>query len=216
MEITPTFELSSESDSAIKLYHSAFGFREFTASQAQGLPSFVLDNAYSEQEKKYLEHAKKIHVSKIPKKSNIITSHTLYKVKSNDEGKLYIKARIVPHGNRDKMKHVLKTDSSSCSPIGLRIVCSIASIMSWPLSKVDFDSAFLQSGASMRDVYVCPPKECNSRMKYYWLLLSASYGLVNANSKWQTASDDCLYEFGLEQLSYVPQLFYKNLIEPCP
>ena len=144
----------------------------------------------------------------MPKSANIISSHTLYKVKSNDNGQLYIKARIVPHGNRDRMKSVLKTDSNSCSPIGLRLVCSIGTMLSWPISKVDFDSAFLQSGASTRGVYVRPPKESESRVKFYWLLLTASYGFVNANSKWQTASDDCLYEYGLQQLPEVPQLFY--------
>lgn len=147
-------------------------------------------------------------MSRIPKFANVVSSHTLYKVKSNDNGELYMKARIVPHGNHDRMRSVLNTDANSCYPIGIRIVCSIATIFSWPLSKVDFDSAFLQSGASNRDVYVRPTRECNTRRNYYWLLLSASYGLVNVNSKWQTASDECLYEYGLQQLHEVPQLFY--------
>ena len=210
VEITPACELSSESETVVKQYLDYFGFKEFTLSQAQGLPRFVLHNSYVAQEKSYLDHAKKIHVSKLPKSANIISSHTLYKVKSNDNGQLYIKARIVPHGNRDRMKSVLKTDSNSCSPIGLRLVCSIATLFSWPISKVDFNSAFLQSGASTRDVYVRPPKESDSRVKFYWLLLTASYGLVNANSKWQTASDDCLYEYGLQQLPEVPQLFFSR------
>ena len=70
----------------------------------------------------------KVHVSEVAKIANIISSHTLYKVKSNDNGKLYIKTRIVSHGNHDKTKLALKSDVSSCLPVGLRYVCSFAII----------------------------------------------------------------------------------------
>lgn len=50
-------------------------------------------------------------------------------------------------------------------------------------------------------------------MKFYWLLLTVSYGLVNANSKRQTASDDCLYRYGLMQLPGVPQLSHMMSIK---
>lgn len=59
----------------------------------------------------------------------------------------------------------------------------------------------------MRDVYVCPPRESADRSSS-WLLLTAAYGLVNANAKWQTQSDALLRELGLRQFSAVPQLFY--------
>ena len=140
--------------------------------------------------------------------ANIISCNILYKVKSNDNGKLYIKSRIVPHSNHGSMKLVLKTDGSSCSPVGFRYVCSIVTIFSRPVWKVGFDIAFLQSGDSKQDVYVRPPKECASRHNFPWLLLTALYGLVNANYKWQMASDDCLYQFGMAQLPEVPHLFF--------
>ena len=54
VEITPFCELSSESESVLKEYRDHFGFKEFTSSQAQGLPRFVLHNAYVAQEKSYL------------------------------------------------------------------------------------------------------------------------------------------------------------------
>ena len=103
---------------------------------------------------------------------------------------------------------MLKTDASSCSPVGLRYVCSIATIFSWPVWKVDFDTVILQSGDSKQDVYVRPPKKCASPHKFPCLLLTASYGLVNANYKWQMESDYCLYQFGMAQLPEVPQLFF--------
>lgn len=81
VEMTPMVELESESESVVKSYRDHFGFKEFTSSQAQGLPCFVLHNAYNEQEKSYLNHVRKVHVSKVPKMANIISSHTTYKVK---------------------------------------------------------------------------------------------------------------------------------------
>lgn len=37
----------------------------------------------------------------VPSGGNLINSHTLYKVKSNDNGSFKLKARIVPHGNEE-------------------------------------------------------------------------------------------------------------------
>ena len=150
-----------------------------------------------------------MHVSKISRNANIIVSHTLFKIKENDCGQLYLKCRIVPDGNFDAQKKGLRTDSPVCLPTGMRIVCSLATIQKWYLTKIDFQSAFLQSGSATRDVYVLPPNECQHRRAFYWLLLTATYGLVNANVKWQLAIDDTLQKLGLIQLRQFPQLFAK-------
>ena len=68
-------------------------------------------------------------VNKVPKGSNLITSHVIYKVKANDDGPLKMKARIAPHGNKDKDRDLLKTDSAQCPSTGIRILVSIATIM---------------------------------------------------------------------------------------
>lgn len=104
-----------------------------------------------------------------------------------------IKRRIFLGGNHDRMKKVLKTDTNSCLSVGLRVLCTIVTSITCPISNVDFDSRFLQSGVVTRDVYMRPPNECTSRCKFLWLLRSASYGLVNANSTYQAANDVCLY-----------------------
>ena len=130
MEIPHTHRLSSESVISIKQFSDLFGLKEFTMSQAQELSGYVLNDAYFDQEKYYLDHVKVVHVSKIPKSKNIISSHTLYSVKTNENNNPYIKARIIPHGNHDRLRSVGKTHAYFCFPIGDRIVCSIASIMS--------------------------------------------------------------------------------------
>lgn len=97
------------------------------------------------------------HVSKIPAGANVITSHVIYKVKTNDDGSLKMKELIAPHGNKDIDKDKLKTNSAACPPVGIRILLSLASVFKWCLAKVDFTSAFLQTGKAERDVYVVPP-----------------------------------------------------------
>ncbi len=94
-------------------------------------------------------------------------------------------------------------------PVGIRILLSICNIFKWNLAKVDVQSEFLQTGSALRDVYVVPPRECKSR-SFYSLLLTAAYGLVNANAKRQEHSNNFLKSFGFNQLVYVPQPFYKT------
>ncbi len=115
------------------------------------------------------------------------------------------KERIAP--NKDQDKDNLKTDSSTCPPVVIRILLSLCNILKWSIAKVDAKSAFLQTGAATLELYVIPPRECSDRSKY-WLLLTAAYGLVNANVNWQESSDNFLRCIKFEQLVYVPQLFY--------
>lgn len=65
-------------------------------------------------------------------------------------------------------------------------------------------------GKAERDVYVRPLRESPAKTTYLWLLLTASYGLVNANAKWQNQSDERLLEYGLYQSRQVTQLFFKR------
>ena len=45
---------------------------------------------------------------------------------------------------------------------------------------------------------------------HLWLLLTAAYGLLNTNGKWQVQSDRGLLDYGLVQSKHVPQLFFKR------
>lgn len=142
--------------------------------------------------------------------ANIIGSHTLYKVKQNDDGSLKLKARIAPHGNEDDLKDVLNKDCSTCPPTGLRMLESVASPFGWTVYKADVEAAFLETDEAQRDVYVLPPRKIQTRATHLWLLLAASYGLVNSNAKWQNQSDTLILENGLSQSKHVSQLFYKK------
>jgi len=104
------------------------------------------------------------------------------------------------------MKDMMLTDCSICPPHGFRIVLFVAAIFKWRITHADVLTAFLQTGDAKRSVYVKPPYESAQR-GVYWLLLVATYGLVNANAKWQSKSDAGLQKLGLVPVTQVPQLF---------
>ncbi len=174
-------EVSAVHKEALETYFKTFGQKEFLLHHAEGLLSHPIWNAYHDEEINFMKIFRSVSIDKVPNSSNVITSHVIYKVKANDDGTLKMKARIAPHGNKDKDRDLLKTDSVQCPPTGISILISIATIMKWPLAKIDFTSAFLQTGDAKRDVYVIPSRECRRR-SCYWLLLTSAYGLVNANA----------------------------------
>lgn len=207
IHISPGDDLQSAEKEASLMYFERFKYKDFLISHTEGLPSFVVENSYKKEEEAFTSKVKKVHVSKIPKSSNTITSHAFYKCKQTDDGSIIVKTRIAPPGNKDKEKEGLKTDSAVCSPLGIRVLLTLAVIFRFVIAKIDARSAFLQTGEAMRDVYVIPPRECKSRM-YYWLLETAVYGLVNSNAKWQMKSDNLFFDIGFLQCTHIPQLFY--------
>lgn len=96
---------------------------------------------------------------------------------------------------KDEDIYMLKTDSATCTPTGIRLVLSVAPIFKWHLVKFDFKSAFLKTGRTQLEIYVVPPHEYSDRPSY-WLMPTAVYGLVNANAKWQEHSDKFLLSIG--------------------
>ena len=122
----------------LEAYFKMFSQKDFLLHHAEGLPSHPLWNAYKDEEQKFMKTVREIPINKVPKNSIIMTGHVIYKVKGNDDGSLKMKARIAPHGNKGKDRFNLKTDSSQCSPTGIRILTSIATIMKYPISRIDF------------------------------------------------------------------------------
>jgi len=135
-------ELSSLEPNAIQVYFDVFKFKEFLFYHAQGLPQFVVQNAYKCEEDSFRKTVRSVHVSNVPQNANVISSHVLYKVKKMDDGSMKIKARIAPHGNKDKFKNDLKKDSATCPPVGIRIALSIASMLKWDTAKIDLHLLF--------------------------------------------------------------------------
>lgn len=183
-----------------------FGNKSFLRHQAQAFGQFPFVNAYQAEENEFLKNVQIINRQDVPRDANIISSHTIYKIKLNDDSSLKLKARIAPHGNEDCENDIMKSDCCMCSPIGIRILISIATFRGCRVIRIYVKTAFLQSIPANRNVYVIPPRESQSR-GVLWVLLAAAYGLVNSNAKWQVKSDDALTSLSLVQSSTIPQLF---------
>ena len=203
-----TVELKSSEQHDLTSMLKHFGNKPFLAHKAQGFPFHVLQKAYKAEEESFKKTVRVIDPSSVPAKENIISSHVLYKIKITDGEGLQLKARIAPHGNEDSIKREMRSDCSMCDPTGVRVLISNATVRKWRISKVDVKSAFLQTGPAERSVYVIPPLVSEDRFRSVWLLLAASYGLVNANAKFQVQSDNLLLDLGMLRVTDIPQLFY--------
>lgn len=200
--------ITSNEQEILRSMQTAFGNKSFLKYQCQGFELHPLYNAYQKEEEQFLDIIQVVPIELVPENANIVNSHVLYKLKSNDDKTIALKARIAPHGNEDKEKEKLTTDCQTCPPSGIRIVLSLSSLKGWKTIRIDAKRAFLKTGRATREVYVIPPTESKMRSTHRWLLLVAAYGLVNSGAKWQHQSDDVLFSMGLLQSKYIPQLFY--------
>lgn len=200
-------ELSSTGTDQLHQCYEVFRTKEILLHQAQGLSQFLTQNACSTKDINFKKIVKEVNSSKVSSNANIASSHVLYKAEIQDDTSIMIKARIAPHGNKDKEKHTVKSDFAVCPSLQIRTLLSIANIFKRTQARIEVKSTFLRTGEAERDIYVEPPRECKNR-SLYWLLLTAAYGLVNAGAKWQDHCDSFFYELGFQQLPYVPQLSY--------
>lgn len=150
-----------------------------------------------------------IHRSDIPKNSNIIASHVVYRRKSTG----VVKARICPWGHRDVEKDYLRSDAPCMNFETFRLVLSIAAEKHWQIGQMDVKAAYLQAQGFNRDIYVKPPKEENDSDRY-WKLTAAAYGLTESGRLWYLTSDSALTEvYGLSKSKYENTLYFKKSSE---
>ena len=148
-----------------------------------------------------------IPISSIPRGSNIVSSHVVYRWKDRNTPRERLKARIVPHGNRDRDREHLRSDSPSMKPEVLRVLCSYAVDMGFDLRAIDIKTAFLRTGQLDREVFVRPPPEATDRQNY-WKLLKPAYGLVDGPIRWYHHSRRSLLSFGLTPSNVDPTLYF--------
>ena len=195
----------------LKRIHERFGGYDRTRNQLSWVPHWVLDKALQTELRNYEPVVELICSDSVPPHANVIDSHTLYKVKVKDGGSLQLKARIVPHGNKDLYKELIRSDSEVAEHSSYRTVMAFAAIFSIELFKVDVKAVFLQSGPARRTVYVRPPYDAFMKGRL-WKLKAAVYGLTEANRVFQQCSDDVLSnpkKMGLSSIQCTKQLFAK-------
>lgn len=94
----------------------------------------------------------------MPMKANVITSHVVYEVKTDEAGVRTLKAIIYPHSNRDMMKDELRKYSATAQYDIVRLMLSIKVLLPFNLGLVFINGAYMQSGPIRRQICVRPPK----------------------------------------------------------
>lgn len=83
----------------------------------------------------------------------------------------------------------------------MRIVLKSMALWKWRLSKLDINCAFPHTFKAERDVYLLPPFESSARVRFVWLVITASYGRINYKANWDWLSDTPLTGIGFKRMN---------------
>lgn len=186
------------------------GGKQVSGGHLSFAPAWILEEAFNnEMADNWSDAYEMVDEDTVPRSANKIGCHTVYKVKDapDGNGELYMKARNVLHGNRDKDRFNVRRDSASADLCVIRLVISIGLILGFSFGTADVKGAYMQSGPAKRDIYVRPPKEFRARGKI-WRLLRLPYGIVEAGRQWLCAIEDWMINvYKMERVFGVDQLF---------
>lgn len=202
---------STEMD-ILKDIEDKIGTSQVTASALAFAPSWIVEKAMkAEHDENWKDAYTEVEESSLPHNSNVVSSHSIFKIKTLDDGEIKLKGRIVVHGNRDSEKDLVRGDCASADMLVIRLVIAIGTCLGFLFGTGDIKGAFMQSGPIKRDVYVRPPRDCYRKRGIVWKLLKLPYGLVDAGRQWLIKIESWMIEeYGLERVFGVSQLFIKR------
>lgn len=120
--------LISNEHNVLKEMMGVFGNRPFMLHHSQALDQYPPVNVYKHKLDVFIKQVREVLRSSVLRDANNISSHTLYKVKTNDNSSLQQNAITAPHGNDDTIKDEIKSDCCMRPPIGIRLILSAASM----------------------------------------------------------------------------------------
>ncbi len=209
--------LESSEQEVLKQIRKVIGDKAVSEKKLQFAPRWIIDKAIDAEKMNYKASVEPICRLKLPRDSNIVSSHHFFVVKFDGEsGKLKLRCRVVPHGNRDQLKNELRSDSSTAQFPVIRTVLSMAVIHKLKLATLDISKAYLQAGDLQRDIYMRPPTGWESSRGEVWKLMKPAYGLVESGRLWQTTVEPWMASYGLQEIPGMAQLFVLHSREPSP
>lgn len=147
----------------------------------------------------------------VPMDAYVISSHTIYKVKTDERGNLILKARIVPHGTRDSARNGVRRDSASAELFVIRFLLSLAVLLGFKVWTADVKGAYMQSGLIDRLLFVRPPRGWNGPRGVLWRLLRLPYGIVEAGRQWLCCIEHWMIRvYRLVRVKSIDQLFIER------
>lgn len=78
--------------------------KPFLRHQAEDFDEDLLGKCFESEKKSFLQTVELIPMDNIVQVCNIIGSHTIYKIKINDDKSVKLKAYILSHENKESMK----------------------------------------------------------------------------------------------------------------
>lgn len=94
--------------------HEVIGSKRVTAPQLTFAPPWIMQEALTSD---HISIWKNVYVpvqdTDVPRDANLISSHVIYNLKTEETGKRFMKARIIPHGNHDDEKDDVRKDYGS-------------------------------------------------------------------------------------------------------
>lgn len=209
-------ELKSCEQELLKEISSVIKNKDVLERELEWVPRWLLDKAIQKEKDNYRSAFQEVDVASLPRDANIITSHHFFGIKYDGQTeKLKLKCRMVPHGNKDQDKDLIRKDSATAQFPAIRLVFSTAVILGLDIASLDIKSAYLQAGRLSRErpVYVRPPKGWTSSWRTVWKLLKPAYGLVDSGRLWQLAIEEFLREQGLLPVSGIQQVFIQRAVD---
>lgn len=207
-----TGDIRSDRQKIMREIHGVIGNTQVTLSKLECAPSWMTAKALQEEhDNNWAEAYIEVEEKMITKGSNVICSHVVYKIKTDEDGQHKMKARICPHGNRDDLKDDIRKDSATAQFHVIRLLLSIAATLGMRLGVVDISGAYMQSGPIKRQLYVRPPREWVTQRGMIWKLLKLPYGVTEAGRQWAMVMEEWLTkEAGMDRVNGISQLFIKR------
>lgn len=110
--------LASQETAIIHDVKQTIGKNQVTSSAIAFAPGWIVEKAMkAEHDENWVEAYEEVPESGLRNNADVISSHLVFKVKTNDDGSLKLKGRIVVYGNRDP-------ENNSYKAIAQRRTCS--------------------------------------------------------------------------------------------
>lgn len=164
--------LQRDNSKQLEEIYEVIGSKQVSASHLSFAGPWIMQEALqAEHDLNSTEAYKEIPEIDVPRGANVISSHVVYSVKTEEDGSRMMKARIVPHGNHDDEKDDVRKDSSNAPLFVIRLLLSLVTFLGFRIGTADIKGAFLQSGPINRDIYVRPPRGWQRMRGILWKLL---------------------------------------------
>jgi hypothetical protein len=148
----------------------------------------------------------------LPKGRTAIGSKWVFKIKTDTEGKVLYKARLVAQGfTQERGEDYELVFAPVARPTSFRILLTLAGCLNMKVRQFDVKTAFL-NGVLDEEIYMKPPQGFESTDKVLKLQKSL-YGLKQAARVWNQAMDKCLTDLSFIQSKHDSCLYINKVYE---